>query len=444
MSFRWSIKKIDEIKADSPNSIAMGPFGSNIKTDNFVAEGVPVIRGTNLSYGKLLEENYVFLTEEKADELKSSNAFPGDLVFTHRGTLGQVGIIPTNSRYKRYVVSQSQMKLTCNTNIVNPLYLYYFFKSDLGQHALLMNTSTTGVPAISRPVTSLRSIEVPLPSLNEQQNIVDILISIDDKIELNNAINNNLEEMAQAIFKHWFVDFEFPNNSGEPYKSSGGEFEESELGLIPKGWRVDCLEGIAYYLNGLAMQKFRPEGVEFVPVIKIREMNRGRTDINSDKASPNIDEKFIVNNGDVLFSWSGSLDIKLWCGGIGGLNQHLFKVTSEIYDKWFYYYWTKHHIDRFRRIASDKATTMGHIRRSDLKEAKVLVPDDKLYKQATSIFQPIIDKKILLSIESYNLEVVRDTLLPKLISGEIRVPLEQERSEPELPMVAESAATYQT
>src|SRR5690606_29092307 len=103
---------------------------------------------------------------------------------------------------------------------------------------------TTGVPAISRPVTSLRSIEVPLPSLNEQQNIVDILISIDDKIELNNAINNNLEEMAQAIFKHWFVDFEFPNNSGEPYKSSGGEFEESELGLIPKGWRIQRLKEV--------------------------------------------------------------------------------------------------------------------------------------------------------------------------------------------------------
>src|SRR5690606_30068432 len=200
---------------------------------------------------------------------------------------------------------------------------------------------TTGVPAISRPVTSLRSIEVPLPSLNEQQNIVDILISIDDKIELNNAINNNLEEMAQAIFKHWFVDFEFPNENGEPYKSSGGEFEESELGLIPKGWRVNSLDGIANYLNGLAMQKFRPEGNDFIPVIKIRELNQGRTLDDSDHASPNIESRYIVNNGDVIFSWSGTLEIKLWCGGIGGLNQHLFKVRSDVYDKWFYYLWTK-------------------------------------------------------------------------------------------------------
>lgn len=126
MSFEWKIKKVDEIKADISNAIAMGPFGSNIKTENFVARGVPVIRGINLSKGKLYEEEYVYITEEKADELKSSNAFPGDLVFTHRGTLGQVGIIPFNSKYRRYVVSQSQMKLTCNTKQVNPLFVYYF------------------------------------------------------------------------------------------------------------------------------------------------------------------------------------------------------------------------------------------------------------------------------------------------------------------------------
>ncbi|MCT2195996.1 restriction endonuclease subunit S [Paenibacillus sp. p3-SID1389] len=443
MSFEWKIKKVDEIKADISNAIAMGPFGSNIKTENFVARGVPVIRGINLSKGKLYEEEYVYITEEKADELKSSNAFPGDLVFTHRGTLGQVGIIPFNSKYRRYVVSQSQMKLTCNTKKVNPLFVYYFFKSNIGQHALLMNTSTTGVPAISRPVTSLKNIEIPLPALDEQQRIVDILNALDDKIELNNAINKNLEEMAQAIFKRWFVDFEFPNENGEPYKSSGGEFEESELGLIPRGWKLDCLDGIADYLNGLAMQKYRPDGEQFIPVIKIRELNQGRTNSDSDKASPNIDKKYIVNNGDVLFSWSGTLDIKLWCGGIGGLNQHLFKVTSKNYDKWFYYYWTKHHIERFRRIASDKATTMGHIKRNDLKEAKVLIPDPNNYQKATDIFKPIVDKMIQLSVESFYLERVRDTLLPKLMSGEIRVPVEQDHSAPDLPMAAESSAIYQ-
>jgi len=273
--------------------------------------------------------------------------------------------------------------------------------------------------------STVKEFKIKIPPLREQKEIAGILSSLDDKIELNNAINKNIEEMAQALFKRWFVDFEFPNKNGEPYKSSGGEFEESELGLIPKGWRVDCLEGIADYLNGLAMQKYRSEGEQFIPVIKIKELNQGRTSSDSDKASLNIDKKYIVNNGDVLFSWSGTLEIKLWCGGIGGLNQHLFKVTSNIYDKWFYYYWTKHHIEKFRRIASDKATTMGHIKRSDLKEAKVLIPDRTFYRNATAVFQPIVDKMIQLSIESYELEKIRDTLLPKLMSGEIRVPVEQ-------------------
>ena len=187
---------------DIATKIAMGPFGSDIKTDNFVPSGVPIIRGGNLTSGRFHGEGFVYLTEEKADDLLNSNAFPGDIVFTHRGTLGQVGLVP-ESPFKRYVVSQSQMKLSCNRMLANPVFIYYFFKSPRGQHALLENTSQTGVPAISRPVTSLKAIRLSLPPLAEQKAIAAVLGALDDKIELNRRMNATLEAMARALFQSW-------------------------------------------------------------------------------------------------------------------------------------------------------------------------------------------------------------------------------------------------
>ncbi|MDD3043816.1 MAG: restriction endonuclease subunit S, partial [Methanosarcinaceae archaeon] len=211
----WTETKIEDIVT----SISMGPFGSDIKTSNFVSDGVPIIRGGNLVDGKFHDEDFVYLTEEKADSLKNSNAFPEDIVFTHRGTLGQVGLIPHDSKYPRYVVSQSQMRITCDKTKTDPKFVYYFFLSPIGQNELLSNTSTTGVPAISRPLSSLKKVIIPLPPLPVQKKIAAILSSLDDKIELNTRMNNVLEEIARALFRRWFVEFEFPNAEGKPYKS---------------------------------------------------------------------------------------------------------------------------------------------------------------------------------------------------------------------------------
>jgi type I restriction enzyme S subunit len=407
----WTVKRIKEIGE------VIGGGTPSTKRSEYYDGDIPWITPKDLSDHI---DRYIFMGERSITKegLNNSSAklLPkGTVLFSSRAPIGYVAIagqeLCTNQGFKSIVCNES----------VNNLFIYYTMK--MSKEAMESIASGSTFKEVSG--STVKEFKIKIPPLREQKEIAGILSSLDDKIELNNAINKNIEEMAQALFKRWFVDFEFPNKNGEPYKSSGGEFEESELGLIPKGWRVDCLEGIADYLNGLAMQKYRSEGEQFIPVIKIKELNQGRTSSDSDKASLNIDKKYIVNNGDVLFSWSGTLEIKLWCGGIGGLNQHLFKVTSNIYDKWFYYYWTKHHIEKFRRIASDKATTMGHIKRSDLKEAKVLIPDRTFYRNATAVFQPIVDKMIQLSIESYELEKIRDTLLPKLMSGEIRVPVEQ-------------------
>jgi len=201
-----------------------------------------------------------------------------------------------------------------------------------------------------------------------------------------------------------------------------GEFEESEMGMIPKGWEVKQLDEIAHYQNGLALQKFRPKDEKhFLPVLKIAQLKKGYAD-GEEKADINIKPECIVDDGDVVFSWSGSLVVDIWCGGGKvALNQHLFKVTSRDYAKWFYYYWTKQHPMNFQRVAAAKVVTMGHIKRSHLAEALCIVPDDAIFEMAETMINPLLEKLILNRLEINSLQRTRDTLLPQLLSGEMDV-----------------------
>lgn len=383
------------------DEIAMGPFGSNIKVECFTDSGVPVLNGSNLVGFRLNEDAFNYVTEEKANSLGRSNAYRGDVVVTHRGTLGQIIYIPQNSKFERYVISQSQFRIRCNDKVL-PEYLVYYYHSRQGQYELLSNASQVGVPALARPTTTFQKLKIKIPQLEEQKRIAGILSSLDDKIELNNKINDNLEKQAQALFKNWFID----------YAPFGGE--------MPEDWTVGCLTDIADYLNGLAMQKFRPVEDEIgLPVLKIKELRLGFPGDDAELCSPNIKSDYIVNDGDVIFSWSGSLLVDLWCGGKCGLNQHLFKVTSSKYDKWFYYLWTKHHLDRFVFLAADKATTMGHIKREELDKAEVVIPSKLDYQKIGSALEPIIDSIVSYRIENQRLTTLRDTLLPKLMSGAV-------------------------
>ena len=223
---------------------------------------------------------------------------------------------------------------------------------------------------------------------------------MDEKIEFNEKLNDNLYAQAKAIFAQRFTDIE----------------------TIPDGWKKGNLLTIANFLNGLAMQKYRPNGDEVgLPVLKIKELRQGSCDNSSELCSPNIKPEYIIHDGDVIFSWSGSLLVDIWCGGTCGLNQHLFKVTSETHDKWFYYLWTVHHLERFIAIAADKATTMGHIKRGELAKAEVLIPSDEDYKEIGSLMNPIFDLIVANRIEARKLAELRDGLLPRLMSGEIDV-----------------------
>jgi type I restriction enzyme S subunit len=277
-------------------------------------------------------------------------------------------------------------------------FLYYVLAND-DFFAYAMSTSKgTKMPRGDK--TSIMQYAVPSFELTTQKKIASILRALDDKIEINNAINNNLEQQAQALFTKEFLSFDVP----------------------PDGWIKSSLIDIADYLNGLAMQKYRPTADEVgIPILKIKELRQGVCDDTSELCSPYIINDYIVHDGDVIFSWSGSLLVDFWCGGVCGLNQHLFKVTSTEYDKWFYYVWTKHHLNRFVAIAADKATTMGHIKRDELSKAEVLIPSKDDYDRISALLTPIYDLIISNRLENRKLVEARDHLLPKLVSGELDV-----------------------
>ena len=387
-----------EIK-DVISEIAMGPFGSNIKVECFVDSGIPVLNGSNITGFAMNDDSFRYVTPEKADSLGRANAYRGDIVITHRGTLGQISFIPSTSKYERYVISQSQFRVRCNDKVL-PEYLVYYFHTNEGQHKLLANASQVGVPALARASTTFQKIEIDLPDISEQRKIVDFLELLRKKISVNNAINENLLQQAQSIFAQEFLT----------------------LDNLPDGWQESSLLGIADYLNGLAMQKYRPADDEKgLPVLKIKELRQGSCDSSSELCSPSIKPEYIVHDGDVIFSWSGSLLVDLWCGGTCGLNQHLFKVTSSKYDKWFYYAWTNHHLQKFAAIAADMATTMGHIKREELAKAEVLIPSQIDYDRIGGLLAPLYDLVIANRIENRKLASLRDELLPQLMSGRLDV-----------------------
>ena len=304
-----------------------------------------------------------------------------------------------------------------NESKANPFYLYnYLTMLDLSN----LN-SGTGVPSMT--FSSYYDIDVKLPSLEEQNSISKVLSSLDSKIELNNQINQQLEEMAKTIYDYWFVQFDFPNEEGKPYKSSGGKmvYNKQLKREIPAGWEVRSLLDIATFTNGIASQRFRPkEGEDFLPVIKIREMRDG-FDENTEKVTENISDDVKVYNGDVLFSWSASLEVMIWTGGDGGLNQHIFKVVSDDYPRSFYYFQLVWYLQHFKMIADLRKTTMGHITREHLKQSRIVVPPIDLIKQLDDILKPIQEKQILNSEENQQLASLRDWLLPMLMNGQVTV-----------------------
>ena len=416
-----------EILLGGPENVIGGPFGSKLTQKDYTNAGVPVIRGSNMiSTGRWLSGEYVYVSEEKVEaDLRSNLAVSGDIIVTQRGTLGQVAIVPEKHGFDRYVISQSQMAVRVPKRAADRDFVYYFLQSP--QFVAYVETSTiqTGVPHINLSI--LRSTPATWPAKEQQTKLASILTVFDDKIELNRRMNETLEAMARAIFKDWFVDFGPTRAKAEdraPYLAP--ELWDLFPDALddegkPVGWKGKPLDQIAKFLNGLALQKFPafdPE--DSLPVIKIAELRSGIT-AKSNQASREVPKKHIVTDGDFLFSWSGSLMAKFWTEGEGAVNQHLFKVTSDQYPAWFFSHWVHHHLEGFQAIAASKATTMGHIQRRHLKEAMTNCPPDDVLTILGQTVGPLVEYTIKNALEARTLTQTRDLLLPKLMSGEIRL-----------------------
>lgn len=278
----------------------------------------------------------------------------------------------------------------------NPDFVRYFLLSPDTQFELKNNyVSGSAIPRVV--LKDFKKIPIQIPSEKHQNAIADILLCLDDKIDLLHRQNKTLEAIAETLFHQWFIE--------EP----------------DKDWDKKPLSTIGNFLNGLACQKFPPTNdIDKLPVLKIKELSNGVSE-STDWASNDVKPEYIVEAGDVIFAWSASLMVKIWNGERCILNQHLFKVTSESYPKWFFLMWCKHHLAEFIAISASHATTMGHIRRSDLDKATVLVPDKERLDVMSLQIKPLLEKQIANFRQKRTLEKLRDTLLPKLLSGEVKV-----------------------
>ena len=401
------------------DEISMGPFGSNIKVECFVDDGIPVLNGSNVDTVKLREDNFRFVTPEKADSLGKANAFRGDIVVTHRGTLGQIAIIPADSKYQRYVISQSQFRMRCNLERVLPEFVVYYFHTREGQYQILSNKSQVGVPALARPTTTFQSLTLPLPSLAVQKKIIQILSCLDDKIELNNRINKNLEAQAQAIFKSWFVDF-------EPFQDI--EFVDSELGKIPKEWKIVTLSEVCSLISRGITPKYTENSDQIVLNQKCIRGHQVSLAPSRYHVPKKVNEKWL-QYGDVLVNSTGQGTL----GRTAQWYQEELNITVDSHvtivrpqEPNLIFYIGQFIMGKEYEIESMASGSTGQteLSRERLGALKVIIPPSKLLEDFSAIVEPFMKKITINNQETIQLAKLRDTLLPKLMSGEIQIPQE--------------------
>jgi type I restriction enzyme S subunit len=341
----------------------------------------------------------------------------GDVLVTKDGTLGRVAVVQRED----LCINQSVALLRPNS-LVRSDYLKYLLESPTYQKRMLADAGGSTIQHIY--ITRLAKMEVQIPSIKVQDKILSVLRPLDGKIRNIRDNNEALERLANLIFKDWFINFgpvRAKSEGRKPYLAADiwSLFPDSlsDEGF-PIGWRPQPLDTIAEFLNGLALQKYPAKDGKSLPVIKIAQLRSGKAE-SGEVASSEIPSRYVVHDGDHLFSWSGSLIHAIWAGGTGALNQHLFKVTPLGYPQWFAYFNVDFHMPEFQSIAASKATTMGHIQRHHLSSASVIVPSKEAMAAADSLIAPLFEKMKLNRAEASTLERLRGILLPNLMSGSV-------------------------
>ena len=415
--------------ADIIDTFITGDWGEESPTQDtpnaaYCVRGADIVPITNHNFTDI-PQRYVC---DRTKETKLLVA--GDLVIEKSGGS------PTQSTGRIVYVSEDLIKakgnVVCSNFCTafrvkagwNPLYVYYFWEN-VYNHGAFFNFEgkTSGIKNLQLD-NALSAIDIEYLPLEKQNQIVASLASIDEKIKVNRQINDNLEAMAKQLYDYWFVQFDFPNEEGKPYKSSGGAmvWNEKLKREIPQGWHCGTLLDIAEYTNGLACQKYRPTDNDKLPVIKIKEMHDGLS-ADTEWVKADIPDDVKVFDGDVLFSWSASLEVMLWAYGNGGLNQHIFKVTSKNgYPRSFYFYQLIHYVGVFKQIAEARKTTMGHITQDHLRQSTIAIPPNidvanKLEEKLCPVFDAIVKN----NQEIMALTKQRDELLPLLMNGQATV-----------------------
>lgn len=429
MASEWRHMTVEQLAAPVPSALSTGPFGSSISSRFFRDTGVPVIRGSNLSEDvgiRLSNKGLAFVSPEKAREYSRSIVRPGDLIFTCWGTIGQIGLIAEDSIYQEYVISNKQMKLTPNADLADSLFLYYAFSEPGMQSEITNQAIGSSVPGFN--LGQLRVLRILLPPLAEQQAIARILGALDDKIELNRRMNETLEATARALFQSWFVDFDPVRAKAEGRPPAGMDaataalfpdgFEQSPLGLIPRGWRVGALAEIADITMGQS-----PPGETYNEAGVGAPFYQGIRDFTARFPSRRVyctaPTRF-AEAGDVLFSVRapvGSLNVAVERCAIG---RGVAALRLKSAPQGFLLYLLMSNESEWSKFEAG-GTVFGSVSKDDISTLRVLIPDECLVSEFGRLVEPIDARYLSNEMQSRTLAATRDALLPKLLSGEVRV-----------------------
>jgi type I restriction enzyme S subunit len=420
----WQSVKIGDIA----EKIAMGPFGSNIKVETFVPFGVPIISGQHLHKTRLDESSgYKFITAEHAGHLRNSVVRPEDIVFTHAGTIGQVSLVPTDAKFDRYIISQRQFFLRLNRAMADPLFLTYWFHGPVGRHRLLMHASQVGVPSISRPATNLRNTEVELPPLIEQQAIASTLGALDDKIELNRRMNETLEAMARTIFKDWFVDF---GPTRAKMEGRAAYFAPDIWSLFPdhlddegkpEGWDFGTLGDLAQQVG----ESVQPGALDpETPYIGLEHMPRKSIALSEWEGAGKVTSgKLTFRKGDFLFGKLRPYFHKVGIAPLDGICSTDIVVLNARERKAAAFVLACISQDEFVAFTdrTSDGTKMPRTSWGRMERYRLCLPSGSALEAFNACVEPLLDRIISNIHEARTLAATRDLLLPKLMSGEVRV-----------------------
>lgn len=431
---------VADLASPTRNALVGGPFGSDLVSKDYVPFGVPVIRGTNMGHGRWVDGEFAFVTHAKADSLSANCAKPGDLVFTQRGTLGQVALVPSNVS-GRYLISQSQMKLTVDETKADALFLYYVFTSAEQQEYIRQNAIQTGVPHTNLGI--LRNTRLTLPPLPEQKAIAAILGALDDKIELNRRMNATLESMARALFQSWFVDFDPVRAKADGRTPSGmdaetaalfpSQFDHDDGFFRPRGWpmsrlgdHVDLIRGNTY------KSSLKDTPGPYLLGLGAIHRNGGFRDDSLRTYGGESAPKLILRPGDLFASLKDVTQAADLLGAVarvpgeiaaGRLTQDTVKLVpqgSNISMAYLYHTLLRPECREYCRGRATGTTNLG-LSREDFLNYPVLIPPPEL-QQSFDRFESHLEANIANNrLQSRTLAALRDTLLPKLLRGEVRV-----------------------